>query len=96
MKTLPAILHDVMILLADPCVEYVVIARGDHEPLDGRSKTFQIRLRPGVDTGPSGYLCETRSWLGEQWAIWRPHRGWLGSGGFDIRDVLAIDWRIIS
>ena len=96
MKTLPEVLRDVMILLDDPRVERVVIARGDHEPLDGRSSTFQIGLRHDVDMGLSEYRCEARSWLGKQWSTWREQRGWLGGGGFDVSDVLATDWRIIS
>lgn len=97
MKTLHEILHDVMILLADPRVEQVVIARGDHDPLDARSAAFQIRLdHEMIAPGLSGYACEARAWLGEQWSTWREHRGWLGGRGFDVRDVLATDWRIIS
>lgn len=98
MKTLPEILHDVMILLADPCVEFVVIARGDHEPLDGHSAAFQIRLRYAVDLlrHRSAYKCEARSWGDGQWATWSERRGWLGAAGFDFHDVLATDWRIIS
>lgn len=89
-KTLPEILRDAMLLLADPCIESVVIERGDHEQLDGRSSTFQIRLRHEAEQ------CETRSWLGAQWSTWSAHRGWLGGGGFDVSDVLATDWRIVS
>jgi hypothetical protein len=99
-KTLPEILHDVMILLADrpEPVERIVIARGDHEPLDERCSAFQIRLRPSVWSHDvdMGLLCEARSWLGEQWDSWREHRSLLGGGGFDVSDVLATDWRIIS
>jgi hypothetical protein len=95
MKALPAILHDVMILFADSCIASVVIARGDHEPLDERCSAYQIRLRPPMHVG-MGLLCEARSWLGGQWDKWREHRGPLGGGGFDIEDVLATDWRIIS
>ena len=97
MKTLPEILRDVMILLDDRAREHVVIARGQqHEPLDGRSSAYQIRLRHDVDMGLSEYRCEARSWLGEQWSTWRDQRGWLGGGGFDVSDVLATDWRIIA
>lgn len=103
MKTLPEILRDALLLL-DPAAglrsydgrKSVVIARGQHEPLNGRSEAFQIRLRYEVDMDLSEYRCEARSWLGEQWASWREHRGWLGGAGFDIRDVLATDWRIAS
>ena len=95
MKTLPEILHDAILLL-DTGREHVVIVRGHHEPLDGRGEAFQVRLRRDVDTGLSAYRCEARSWLGAQWSIWREHRGWLGGGGFDIDDVLATDWRIVS
>lgn len=94
MKTLPEILHDAKLLL-DGAWESVVIARGQHhEPIDGRSEAFQIRLRYDVDTDT--YRCETRGWLGEQWANWHERRGWLGGAGFDIDDVLATDWRIAS
>ena len=95
MKALPEILNDVMILLADPRAQRVVIARGDHEPLDERGAAFQIRLSRHF--GASEYLlCEARAWLGERWSAWREHRGWLGGVGFDVRDVLATDWRFIS
>jgi hypothetical protein len=96
MKTLPEVLRDAMILLDDSARAYVVIERGHHEPLDGRSSTFQIRLGHDLDMGLSEYRCEARSWLGEQWSNWRAHRGWLGGGGFDTSDVLATDWRITS
>lgn len=96
MKTLPEILRDAMILLDDHNREYVVIERGHHAPLDGRSATYQIRLRHDRDMGLSEYRCEPRSWLGEQWSSWRERRGWLGGGSFDTSDVLATDWRIIS
>jgi len=106
-KTLPEVLHDAMLLLGDDR-ENVVIARGQqHEPLDARSEAFQIRL--SVATSIVGarrmgdepfsltrYSCEARSWLGEQWAHWRVHRGWLGGASFDLDDVLATDWRIAS
>ena len=96
MKTLPEILRDAMLLL-DEGRESVVIARGSqHEPLDGRSKAFQIRVRCNVDMGLFQYSCEARSWLGGQWSSWSVHHGWLGGAGFDIRDVLATDWRISS
>jgi len=104
MKTLPEILRDAILLL-DEGREHVVIARGHaHEPLDGRSQAWQIRLRrdPLVDLldqrnmGLSEYRCETRGWLGEQWSSWHEQRGWLGGGSFDTSDVLATDWRIIS
>jgi hypothetical protein len=39
---------------------------------------------------------ESRSWLGGEWSKWREHCGWLGGPGFDIGDVIATDWRIIS
>ena len=93
MKALPEILHDVRILLSDPRVLWVEIERGDHEPLDARSSAFQFRLY--LDANMK-VLCRARSWLGGQWGIWREHRGWLGGGSFDVRDVLATDWRIIS
>ena len=96
MKTLPEVLRDAIILLDDRARKYVVIERGHHEPLDGCSATFQIRLRHDLDMGLSEYRCETRSWLGGQWSSWGEHRGWLGRGGFDTSDVLATDWRIIS
>lgn len=96
MKTLPEILHDAMLLL-DGGRESVVIARGQrHEPLDGRSEAFQIRLRHNVDMGLSTYRCEARSWLGEQWSSWREQGHRLGGGSFDIDDVLATDWRSAS
>jgi len=99
-KTLPAILHDVMILFAErpEPIERIVIARGDHEPLDARCAAYQSRLRPSVwsDDGDRGLLCEARSWLGGQWDKWREYRGPLGGGCFDVKDVLATDWRIIS
>lgn len=95
MKTLPEILRDAILLLDDGR-EYIVIARGHHEPLDGRSSAFQIRLRRDIDMGLTRYRCEERSWLGEQWSSWREQRGWLGGSSFDISDVLATDWRIIS
>ena len=146
MKTLLEIIRDAMLLL-DEGRESVVIARGQqHEPLDGRSEAFQIRLRcsevdtrlskvsivrQGQLTGlaggfpgreitfigndditlspedaasvaanrfamPTNYSCEARSWLGGQWSSWSVHHGWLGGAGFDIRDVLATDWRISS
>ena len=96
MKTLPEILRDVMILLDDRTREYVVIERGHHEPLDGRSSAFQIRLWNAVDMGLSEDRCEARSWLGAQWSSWRDYCGWLGGGSFDTSDVLATDWRIVS
>lgn len=92
MKTLHEILHDAMILLGDPRVLHVEIARGDHEPLDGYSSAYQIRLHRDVYR----IRCETRAWLGGQWDRWREYRGWLGGGGVDIADVLATDWRIIA
>ena len=96
MKTLPKILRDAMLLLAEGR-EYVVIARGQqHAPLRPSSEAFQIRLRHDVDVGLYEYRYEARSWLGEQWSNWREHRGWLGGAGFDIDDVLATDWRISS
>jgi len=90
-KTLPDVLHEAMRLIDDHH-ESVVIERGQsHEPLDGRSEAFQLRL----DRGSSQYTCEMRSWLGARWSSWREHHGWLGGPGFDIRDVLADDWRIL-
>lgn len=96
MKTLPEILHDVQLLLLNEDRERVaiVIGRGDHEPLDARSSAYQIRLWSYMES--SGYRCEARGWLGEQWSNWREQRGWLGGAGFDICDVLATDWRIVS
>jgi len=96
--TLPKILRDAMLLLGDGR-ERVVIARGHaHEPLDGRCEAFQIRLQRADDA--TGYamvcMCEARSWLGEEWSRWRGHCGWLGGAGFDMADVLATDWRILS
>lgn len=94
MKTLPEILRDAMLLL-NHGHERVVIARGHshtHEPLDGRSEAFQIRLHR--DEAVSEYTCEVRSWLGDQWSSWRDRRGLLSIGSFDISDVLATDWRI--
>lgn len=96
MKGLPEILGDVMTLFVDQRVECVVIARGDYDPLDDRSAAFQIRLHHDADMSLSEYLCEARSWLGAQWSTWHKYRGWLGGWVFDIKDVLAIDWRIIS
>lgn len=109
MKTLPEILRDALLLLdLDREREReVVIARGQRlESLNGQalrlllSDAFQLRLWHDTDdrgyTGLSQYRCEARSWLGEQWSIWREPHGWLGGGGFDIRDVLATDWRIVS
>lgn len=95
MKALPAILNDVMILLTDPHVARarVTITRGDHEPLDERCSTFQLRLSLDDERD---LLCEARSWLGGQWSSWHKNQGWLGGGGFDVRDVLATDWRIIA
>lgn len=95
MKTLPEILRDVKLLLDDGRA-HVVIARGDHEPLDARSAAFQLRLRRYDDMLPSEYHCEAHSWLGAQWSIWREQVSWLGAASFDIRDVLATDWRILS
>lgn len=89
MKTLPEILRDAKTLLSEGR-ESVVIARGNHEPLDGRSSAYQIRLRS------YRYPCETRSWLGENWSTWCARSGWLGGSAFDIDDVLATDWRILS
>jgi hypothetical protein len=94
-KILPEILRDAIVLL-DGGREYVVIARGDHEPIDGRGQAWQIRLRVDRDMGLSRYRCETRGWLGEQWSSWYERRGWLGSAAFDLEDVLATDWRISS
>ena len=94
-KTLPEILRDAILLL-DEGRESVVIARGGHEPLDGRSSAHQIRLRHEADPPLSAYKCETRGWLGRQWSSWHERDGWLGGGGFDIADVLASDWRISS
>jgi hypothetical protein len=95
-KTLPDILRDAMLLLGDGR-ENVVIARGHaHEPLDGRSSAFQIRLLASTSFGLIKYRCESRSWLGEQWSNWRVHHGWLGGASFDLDDVLATGWRIAS
>ena len=107
MKTFPEILRDAMLLLhADH--ESVVIARGRQiDALEGqalqllRSKAFQLRLRyDGSDSDDeylSHYKYEARCWLGVQWSNWHEHpHGWLGGAGFDIRDVLATDWRIVS
>lgn len=93
MKTLPEILRDVILLLDDGH-ESVVIVRGDNAPLDGYSSAFQLKLHHEVDL--SAYRCEARSWLGEQWSIWKEWRGWLGGASFDIDDVLATDWRIVA
>jgi len=93
-KSLPDILADALILLGDR--EHVVIARGDHEPLDGRNSAYQIRLRREHNWGLTTYCCETRGWLGESWSNWCDRRGWLGGAAFDIVDVLATDWRIIA
>lgn len=95
MKTLPEALRDVMLLLGEGR-DTVVITRGNHEPLDGCSAVFQIRIRHDGATGMSAYRCEGRSWLGGQWSNWDEQRGWLGRAAFDIRDVLSTDWRIIS
>jgi hypothetical protein len=94
MKALPEVLRDALLLLDGGGREHVVIARGHHEPLDGRSHAWQIRLRHDRDMGLSEYRCETRGWLGEQWSSWHERRGWLGGAAFDISDVLATDWRI--
>ena len=95
-KSLPEILRDAMLLLDDGC-ESVVIARGSHEPLDGYSSAYQIRLRRHVfNERLSEYRGEARSWLGGQWASWGVNHGWLGGAAFDISDVLATDWRITS
>jgi hypothetical protein len=92
-KTLPDILRDAMILLADDDRENVVIARGHTlDLLDVRSQAFQLRLQ----RDDHGYVGETRCWLGAQWSNWHVRQGWLGGAGFDIRDVLATDWRISS
>ena len=102
MKTLPDILRDAMLLLEDDSYgrENVVIARGHaHELLDDRSRAFQIRLQPDDVDGygfVGGFVGETRAWLGAQWSEWRIQQGWLGGIGFDIADVLAADWRIVS
>lgn len=101
MKTLPEILRDVIAINEEAHAparngRVIVIARGDHEPLDGRSSAFQLQVRHDVDMGLDEYRCVARSWLGEEWSIWREHRGWLGGGGFDVSDVLATDWRIIA
>jgi hypothetical protein len=95
MKTLPEILRDAFLLL-DEGHEWVVIERGDHEPLDGRSSAWQLRLRYERDMGLTRCCCSTRGWLGEQWSSWQDRRGWLGGGSFDTSDVLATDWRIIA
>lgn len=95
MKTLPEILRDAKLLLDDGR-EYVVIARGHHEPLDGHSSAFQIRLRRDIDMGLARYRCEKRTWLDRQWSSWLDQRGCLSGDSFDISDVLATDWRIIS
>jgi hypothetical protein len=95
MKTLSEILRDAKLLL-DSGRENVVIARGNDEPLDCRSQAYKIKLRHDVDTVLSVYRCETSSWLGEQWSNWTERGGWLGGAAFDIDDVLATDWRIIS
>jgi hypothetical protein len=94
MKTFPEILHDVVLLLNEGR-ENVVIARGDHEPLDGRSSAYQLRFWP-CNEGLSEYRCEDRGWLGGQWSRWSEHRGWSGGAGFDMLDVLATDWKIAS
>jgi hypothetical protein len=97
--TLIEVLHEVLPrLIAGQ--EQIVIARGDaHEPLDGGNQAFQFRLRRNqIDdhyTWHGDPRCETRSWLGGQWSEWRERYGWLGGPGFDIRDVLATDWRIL-
>ena len=92
--TLPEILSQAIRLLGEGR-DRVVIARGDtDEHLNGHCQVFQMRLRRDSDMGLSAYRCEARSWLGEQWSSWTERRGWLGGGGFDIDDVLAIDWRL--
>lgn len=95
MKTLPDILRDAMLLLDDGR-DGVVIARGHEEPLTPRLSAFQIRLQVSSSFGFPKYRCQSRSWLGEQWSTWRVHHGWLGGASFDLADVLATDWRIIS
>jgi hypothetical protein len=92
-KSLPEILRDAVVLL-DGGREYVVIARGDHAPIDIRSHAWQIRLR--VDRELSFYRCETRGWLGEEWSSWSNRCGRFSSAAFDLDDVLATDWRISS
>lgn len=107
MKSLPEILRDAMLLLddRDSDREDVVIARGQQlASFDGQalrllsSKAFQIRLRHDTRDDPdqSQYRCESRTWLGAEWSSWSEQCGWLGGAGFDIRDVLATDWRIVS
>ena len=92
--TLIEVLHEALPQLAAGH-ESVVIARGQqHEPLDAGNEAFQFRLRPDMHAALPPW-CEARSWLGGQWSVWRERRGWLGGAGFDIRDVLATDWRIL-
>jgi hypothetical protein len=101
MKALPEILRDAIILLNEKRAyreryglkdvdQRVVIGRGDSGPLNGRTyDAFQIRL---CLEGPVEYKCESRVWEGAQWSKWREY----GGAAFNIRDVLATDWRIVS
>ena len=94
MKTLPEVLREAIALL-DTSRARVIIERGNLEPLDARSEAFQICLQKFRYWSEPEYKSEARSWLGEQWGPWRPYDGWLGGAGFDLRDVLATDWRIL-
>jgi len=101
MKTLTEVLRDALILLGDEARDHVVIARGHQdEPLGPRSQAFQIRLHRDHDyvwgAARPVHRCETRRWLIEEWSSWSESRGWLGGAGFDIDDVLATDWRVVS
>lgn len=102
MKTLPDILRDAMLLLDTKSDDAkrnvgVLIARGHQEPLEVRSQAFQITLF--VETLEGARTCigsKSRGWLGAQWSSWHEHRGWLGGASFDLADVLAADWRIVT
>jgi hypothetical protein len=89
------VLREALLLLAAG-IDRVVIARGQAlEPLDGRSQAFQWRLRHDA-AGSAFPAGEARSWLGGQWSDWTERVGWLGGAGFDVCDVLATDWRILT
>jgi len=104
-KTLPEILRDAMLLLElDNDRENVVIARGQQlKAFEGQPlrllqcEAFQIRLwlerSDSADTDL--YRCEVRAWVGG-WSSWKEHRSWRDGASFDIHDVLATDWRIVS
>jgi hypothetical protein len=86
--TLHDVLHEVLRHLELRPLTDVTIERGDDTTKpDGRSEIRQLRF--GLDETVLTY--EYRWWMGEQWARW------LTAGGisFELRDVLATDWRIL-